>query len=559
MSEKRDLQLLLILIFFIPLSWMVCLGWNPTSLISANDATKILYPYYPDLVSAHGDWQKVLYRPELLGGFVIQNYFGSYPITRILASLQFSPITCMNLTFLTIHILFSFFTVRITLDLARGFRSGRDRPLDSSWELFGPLLLNTFIPALSWRLSYGHPNIISGLFVFLFLFSCLLAEEMGSVTVTYLALSFVALIHCFQYQSHQLILYSVVFGAPMLVGLLGRTRPILKGVRQFGLPVVVTISAFLYSLEEFWPFFRHATSSDTARSILGQDVTYSYLTSTLMDWLSSIPWTASFLELARDHSFFFHEINYPFGPLIVLLFALSLRFRKMALPLAGGFLASVVLAVLFSMNIEPVSTLLSFLVPPLKFFRVPARSILPAIVMVPMLTSSLCLSLPPHPLWTPKNGIFFFLGAVALILPEEVREILLWISCVGLARQSFVPTQARSVKTASAGISPGVVLLVLGLSSLVAFKDRLITPFRTPEMLDSIPHLVQEQVYEKAPALKSSLTRAILDYEPEPFAFNRGYVSGISTLAGYYSPPARFLNLYYLLGEQQPEMMNQIF
>ncbi len=558
-KERRDLKLLLFLILGIPFCWIVFLKWNLNLSISSNDATKILFPFYPDLVREHGNWQKLLYRPELLGGFIIQGYFGSYPITRAFAALGLSPLSCLNLTFLSIQILFGFFSIRIALDLKECWKD-RVAPSNLFSNVPGYLglgLINTFLPVLAWRLSYGHPNIISGSFVFLSFFCLILAGQIKNLTLTCLSISMIALVNCFEYQSQQMILYSIVFGGPILLGL---TWPIgdqkfRSSFRPLFLPILVALGSFAYSLEVFWPSFTHAISSDTARSILGQNITYSYLTATLGDWLSSIPWSPAMLRSERDNPFLYHEINYPIGPVLLLLALVPWRRvgKQRWSHLGIGLAVSCCIALVFSMRVEPLSTVLSTIIPPLKFFRVPARSILPLAFMIPILGSAALLARDRIGMLTRASFFFILIGLIVLFFPSETREIFLWIICIFAVVQNKL--KAKNQKSA---INTGAILLILGLGSLLEFQERLL-PVRSLELLEAHPYSIEQEIYRQAPQLQSSLTRTLLDFEAEPYSFNRGYVAGVSTLAGYFSPPARFLRLFFALADVPPDIMTQVF
>ncbi|MEO5971599.1 MAG: hypothetical protein ABIQ95_16865 [Bdellovibrionia bacterium] len=557
-KELRDLKLILVLTLGVPLCWMIFLKWNFDLSISSNDATKILFPFYPDLVREHGNWQSILYRPELLGGFIIEGYFGSYPITRTLAFLGLSPLSCLNFTFLAIQVLYGFLSLRIAIDLKECWDP---KPTKSSLlqvpGYLGLGLLNTFLPLIAWRMSYGHPNIISGSFLFLSFVSLILAKKLENLTLTCLSLNIIALINCFQYQSHQMALYSIVFGGPILIGLTWprEEQKLRAAIRPLLLPILVAFGSFAYSLEVFWPFFSHAISSDTARSILGQNITYSYLTATVGDWLSSIPWSRVLVFVERESRFLHHEVNYPIGPVLLLLFLVPWRGegKQRWIPLGIGLITSCCMALAFSMNLEPISEILSSIIPPLKFFRVPARSILPLAILIPALGSAALLARDNLAILKKETIIFLALGFTVLLFPSETREIFLWIICL----YSIIQSKLK-ISNQKHTISAGAFLLILGLGSLMEFKDRLL-PFKSESMLETAPSFVKQELYQQAPELKSSLTRIILDFEPEPYSFNRGYPSGISTLAGYFSPPARFLHLYFALADAPPQIMTQAF
>src|SRR5262249_31163194 len=121
-----------------------------------------------------------------------------------------------------------------------------------------------------------------------------------------------------------------------------------------------------------------STGGDATRGLGGASAIFFYTTATLADWVSSIPWSKDFIPPERA-SGLHHEINYSVGPILLLLLMPALRGHKC---LVMGTIVSLIMAMLFSMNVAPFSTLLPEIVSPLKSFRVPERAILPGIMAV---------------------------------------------------------------------------------------------------------------------------------------------------------------------------------
>ncbi|MFZ9594635.1 MAG: hypothetical protein ACO3A2_01000 [Bdellovibrionia bacterium] len=577
-NELNDLVLLGFVTLMIPLIWVIFLGWSPHLCISGNDATKILFPFYEDLAREKGNWQALLYRPEILGGFVIHGYFGSYPITRLLAWLNLSPLSILNWTFLSIHILFGFFSLRISFQLksllfasSKSIKSAHSpAPDQRPWIQHlsalaagsSALALNAFAPVVAWRMAYGHPNILSGSFIFLSCLSLILSSLQQTLSITFFITALLALISCFEYQSYQMILYSGVFGAPILLAFLWPKTEDGRGDLKKTLPLLIWIlgASAAASLGVIWPFVQHALSTDTARSILGRNIAYSYLTSSAMDWLSSLPWSQVLTSVARENAFFHHEINYPLGPLLLLLLLIPWK-KPGASPvckrLGLGLLLSVFLALTFSMRVEPIPSLLFAFIPPLKFFRVPARAILPFAFMLPILASSVLLAaqarLRHSPISQKKTAFLAGLGLVSFFFPSALREGFCWmLSCFAvLELKSFASQKIKPTH-------PLVIALILGMSSILEFSERL-QPYWDQEFLETFQNNRKQEIYSQAPALKSALTRTLLGIEAEPFSLNRNYPLGVSTLSGYFSPPSRFISLFFALNQRPADIMAMAF
>src|SRR5262249_17455290 len=147
------------------------------------------------------------------------------------------------------------------------------------------------------------------------------AAAARTLTLTLTVLSALAFVLGLLHAGQQLVVYGAVFGAPILVGLwLSRGGE----WRRLVPPLLLAPRAGLVALPAFWGVLAHARSSDAARSLGATLVTYDFTTATLTDWLTSLPWTRAFVSAGRGPSLH-HEVNYPVGPLIVLLALVSWR------------------------------------------------------------------------------------------------------------------------------------------------------------------------------------------------------------------------------------------
>src|SRR4030095_7463152 len=220
-----------------------------------------------------------------------------------------------------------------------------------------------------WRLGFGHLNLVVGLLPFAAALALVAAAGARRVTLTLGALSAAAVVLGLLRAGQELVGYGAIFGAPILLGLWLSLGGMWRSLTS---PVLVTVGAFLVALPAFWGVLAHARSSDAARSLGTAMVTYDFVTSTLGDWLTSLPWTRALPSPDRAPSLH-HEVNYPVGPLVLLLALVPWRRAR---ALAIGLAVAVVAVLVFSMDLAPGSRALLALMPPLRSFRVPARAAL---------------------------------------------------------------------------------------------------------------------------------------------------------------------------------------
>jgi hypothetical protein len=231
---------------------------------------------------------------------------------------------------------------------------------------------------LAWRLGFGHLNLAVGLLPFAAALALVAAAGARSMTLTLGALSAAAFVLGLLHTGQQLVVYGAIFGAPILLGLWLSLGGMWHSLAS---PALATVGAFLVALPAFWGVLAHARGSDAARSLGTATVTYDFVTSALGDWLTSLPWTRALPSADRAASLH-HEVNYPLGPLVVLLALVPWRRAR---ALAIGLAVAVVAVLVFSMDLAPASRALLALMPPLRSFRVPARA---AVLLPPCAGSS---------------------------------------------------------------------------------------------------------------------------------------------------------------------------
>jgi hypothetical protein len=559
--EVDDVATLALVVLVVPLTWTLLLGWAWPRAIAGHDALAHDLLMIREVAGGDG-WSSLVFRPDLLGGFKGRDVLGPFPLVPLLAALGLSPVAISVMAAFAVQALLGVLACRAAGDVAAGW-SGGGREL--TWlERLATVWLGAFAPMLAWRLGHGHLNLVVGLLPFAAALALVAAAAARTVTATLVALTAAAVVLGLLHSGQQIVVSGVVFGAPVLIGAwisLGGRWP------QLAAPALVAAGAFLLALPGFWPMLSHARNSDAPR-VLGQaTVTYDFITATARDWLTSIPWTIAALPAARATSLH-HEVNYPAGPLLLLLVAVPWR-RARALGVGLGLGLAAVLVV--SMDLAPLSSALLALLPPLRSFRVPERAVLPwlwalGVVAVAALVGraeaadreSGETSVPratrrrgaktagTSPAWWRPYVVVLALplaGALWL-MPSTVREVAAW----ALAAAAVVPSRWRRWPA----IPATIVVLVLGVSSVAAFRERLL-PFPDAASVLAEAARLGDTARRAKPELGSSLTRVRLDLSMPALATNTAFAAGLSGLEGYAVPPRRFAALLFALREERYE------
>ena len=521
--EREDAKTLGTAILLVPLTWLL-LGWTWPQTVSGHDGLANVLVVLRDLADAGGDWSRLLYRPELLGGMKVRDAVGPLPAAALLTALGFSANAILNLTTFLVQVLIAFLGVRTATDLATAWRPSAPPP---GWVLRAAgVCACAFAPVLGWRLGYGHLTLVTGTLPYLAALALIAATGTGTVGLVLVALAAAAVVNGLLFTGHQMVLYGAVFGGPILIGLWASTG---RRRRDLGLAAAVLGGAFLLALPDFWGVLRHALGTDSLRTLRGMDLTYSHLTAHPMDWLGSLLWTRQAIMPGRQADYH-HEVNNPAGPLLLLAVAV-VPWRK-ARPLALGLLTSLLLALVFSMDVKPLSDAL-LLFPPLGSFRVPTRAILPALSVLPVLGLAGVLAgeeRPRHLAWA------IAAGAVLVALPSLLREPVAWaIAAAGLVRAVGKPRAAAFVALAVGGLG--------------AFEERLL-PFVPGDALLARARRVGDVARTQEPALASPLSRVRATFEWPEFLANTPVAAGLSSLDGYYFPQRRFVELVSVLRYQ---------
>jgi hypothetical protein len=550
-AEGEDLWTCATAFLLVPLTWRLLLGWSWPRCLGGHDELAQNLLIIREVV-AGGGWSSLVYRPDLLGGFVGREALGPFPLFAALARLGLSPAGISVVAGFIVQALLGFLGCRVIADVATVW-DGSARRL-TFFEATAVVWLSAFAPALGWRLGYGHLNIVVGLLPFAAAFALLAAAAADTCTVTLVAISTIACVLGLLHSGQQLVVYGAVFGGPILLGAWIALR---GGWRRLAVPLLAAIGSLLIAWPSLWPMVVHARSSDAPRSFGETLVTYDVVTAAARDWLTSLPWTRSSLPANRE-AWLHHEVNYPAGPLLVLLALVPWRRARL---LAAGLAVSLVIVLAFSMDLAPVSRAMLALIPPLRSFRVPARAVLPWLWALPIIAVAGLIQYreanpqPGQPQRRlPKGGkkaperprsgarlspIVGALSAAVLLFlaPSLLREACAWSLAIVVVvfrwrRRRFVPAMA--------------ILLVLGAASLAAFRERLL-PFEDGGPLLAEASEIGAAVRRAKPELESSLARVHLDFEIPAFTVNTAFAAGLSSLDGYEVPTRRFAALVYAL------------
>ena len=541
--ETPNLLLIIAMVFLVPLIWWLVPGWNFSDLLNQHDNLLSSYIFQREMGRAGGDWAKLLYWPQLAGGAKVHDITGSLPFVQLLAWAGAAPLIISNFVVFFMQILFAYFCTRITIGLSEVIYDNQVPTPYLALVLLG--ILFAFLPLLGWRLPYGHINIISGVFVFL-CFICLFLEEItGRRSITSIALCALTLTHTFQHSGYQMIHYSLVFGSPIIISLTFAKpgQSFIQRSRWYLFPALVFLGAFLISLPKFYGMLTSALGGEMGRSD-GVQVIYSYTTASVGDWLSSLPWSKAAIPGARE-TFLHHEVNYPLGPLALLLIL-----SKPTIPfgrLAIGLGISLFLAIVISMNIAPFSTWMVSLVPMLESFRVPARAVFPFLLCTSMLGAAALLKLITTSIDDLDNkGQFWLLALVSVIFfafsSSLLNDVLLALFILFI----FVLVKVRQLPAPF----PLALLALLTGAALSAFSERSLPPLQNPISEDSVSG-IRGKILEQAPDLASPLNRVHTDIQLKGVGFNSLFFMDFSSLSSYWFPLRRYAELVAALNETQ--------
>ena len=542
-AEKRPLQTLLACIILIPLIWFA-LGWRFNDVVATDDALAIFIPQMRELLRAGGDWTQTLYTPQVQGGAKIHDVVGTLPIFQLLAWLDVSLASAVNITIFFTQLLYSFFAVQIIFLLnyliVTDNKQKRARSEKTALVFF--VILTAFAPLLALKLSRGHWIMVLGSLFFICTITWILAINLKKLSITMSLLTVLALTHCFPSAGQQMILYSMIFGLPITLGyiFLFETSTWGKNKRAVLIFAILLLISIFLSLPKLSGMIKHAFGDDASRGLGGGSIVYSYIISSFDDWFSSLPWRSSVMPPDRTANIL-HETNFAFGPLFLLLILLPLKRFKYLLV---GLALSLVLAVSFSLNLAPGNLLLD-VVPPLHDFRVPGRAMIPfSLALIPLALSVFYVKVQ-------RFHLFFILPLLPAIyfVPAELQEVLVWILTV-----VFVFSTLLQVKKP---IHAVILLSALTAVSVASFKDRL-KPFVPLEKELAAISNVEDDLKNRHESLKSPQVRAVAKNTSPLFDNNLTWLMNLSSINGYWFPLKRYTLLVTSLqqGPYNPMISN---
>lgn len=525
-----DVYTCVISLFTIVLTWLVGLGWTTDKIIPVHDGISMGYVLYKDFIARGGNVLNTVYTASWKGGSKLFE-ISSFPYDlQFFSWMKLSPQTMTNL-----HTFFiQFLCVTLSLIVARNivqFLLERDFQFSVPQKIFGTILTG-FTPIIAWRLGMGHDIIVMGALAFLaglVILTCNLTNTWSEVAA---AVTIATFAFIFQSVGQQTLAYSIVFGLPFFILIISLDlRKTLLSKTSIILIALVLFSSLGISLTKFWPFFQNAIGTDSSRQLGEQVLTYSYITATLEDWFCSLFWSKSWIPLSRSEGFH-HEVHYGLGPLLLLIFIFPFKKTK-RLHIAIGI--SLVMALLFSMNVSPFSDIFLSLFPFLKSFRVPERSVFSVGLILPI------LSLSSIAYWQQVENIFVkhlnwligsLVGIAILLFADDVREFFYWGLCVILLVSLYF--QKNLFKKIIIYSLP-----VLALGSMSYFKEK-IQPFQSESQFNDPVVQMGDFLKNQVPALKNPLNRVLLEGQSPLFMVNTSKVADLSSLDGYWFQPSRF-------------------
>jgi hypothetical protein len=511
----------------VPLTWLI-LGWRWPLSVSGHDGLANVLVLLQVLGQAEGDWSRLAYRADLLGGMKLRDAVGPFPVFTSLARVGFSPTAILDLASFVLQSVIAFLGVRTAADLARSWSGRHVRP--GFWLRLAGVWACGFAPVLGWKIGAGHQTLLTGMLPFLAGFALVVAAGAGTASATLVLVAAAALAGGVLFTGHQMVVYGAIFGAPILAGAWWARG---RRSRDLVLPVATGLGAILVVMPELWGVIAHAFSTDSLRALHGMRIAYSYLTGQPLDWLGSLLWARDVLRPSVP-PLLHHEVNNPMGPMLLLL-ALVPWSRARALGI--GLCVSAAAALLFSMNAHPFSDALVLLLPPLGSFRVPTRAFLPALFLLPVLAMAGVLTKATGN-ERGKAPWALLAAAVLYLLPPLPRELTGW--AVAAAVTLPLPRFGRwpSVPAMAA-------FLVLAGGGLAAFRERVISfdGFPDGEALLARAHDVGDEARRAQPALASPLVRVSPSFEWPELLSNTAVAGGLSSLDGYYFPQRRLVEL----------------
>ena len=555
--EALDLGLLLLVATTVFATWIAWFKWDSSLALAGHHAATVLMPFLPDLILASGDWRQLLYRPDILGGIDLTNITGILPITQGLAATGYSLTGSLNGTFLGLQILITYLCVRATFDLAFVWASEQGEIVTRKpHQLVLVAILTTIIcgfsPVLMWRISHGQASLLAGLSIFVGALASVVAAARKRPSLLLMTSVLIGFCHGFQSSGLQLVLYSLLFGSPILVGLAWGLDPkqepsIEKRLIRRLLPSMLCgLIALCIASPVLRLMSESVINSRMIQGRLGSKLIYASVTSEWRDWLQSLFWTLHFQLSSRTPNLL-HETNYPLGPLLLTLALIPWHIKRWQLgrSLGVGVCLSLIWGISLAVRAEPLATWLLALIPPLGWFTIPMRAVLPFLMTLPVLgIAALMIRLP----WSLRLRGMWPLLLVPLVwnATQGTRECLFWAMML-IMIILFYTKRTRWVALST-------ILSLLALGTLFASEERYVTPWPAEEIQTQSQH-IGEIAQKLIPELNNPLNRIISSIEAPIIEYNSHYLMQLSSLDGSWIPNPRFLTLFHALNQHTHKLV----
>ncbi len=388
-----------------------------------------------------------------------------------------------------------------------------------------------FNPIIAWKLPTCH--FLEPAMLTLIIAAILVTYKTTIISIVGFLFLFIGLICSFQSVSYQLHFFAIFFSMPFLLMLYCNLPRF--SVRELCLLFAIIFSAFAVTLPSHIETILFFTSSDFNRvNISGASLVFSYITQNLSDWLTSIPWNFTAFKANRPLHFL-HESNFAFGPVvIILLIGLFTKARGLVL----SIIFPILILILFSSAVEPITTILLKLIPPLAKFRVPARGIF-TLLLIALPLAIAALKTHNSKIATPSTRIKIIALLAAILLfvighyfSPLAAEIFVWLSAILLVSKTAVKFELRLALTA---------IIVSG--AVLSFKVRLPQNINLSQTSSNLIEL-REKILAAEPELSDPLTRSHFRISDLKFATNTPFLLGFSTMSGYWFSQQRLNKIY---------------
>lgn len=512
--------LMFILIFVIVLfSWQLLLQVPVTFLYGIGDTTGLV-AHHAEMIRMSPTASSFLYSGSRVGGTAVGPI--DFPIyQQILAWADLHPMLAINLSIMFTQTMISFFCLKILSFFISA------PAFHEKLTQFLLVMIFAFNPAISWRLAFGHLNLVWGVIWGLSLVYALAGYKKKELSITGTILIFISLVNAFQcINLSQIIIYLLVSA---LVSALFYHRETIQYLRNNFTIVLkitlITIAAISFALINISNIVAYVPF--LSRSI-GQSVIYSYNIQTLQDFLSSFLYSFKSMEVERPY-FALHETNLAYGLLPLFILVLLSKSLKSKILLLN--LTLIILAVILSSDIPVLSNFILLIIPFLKNFRCPSRFFL-ILNYLQMLTISYFVI--GKMAVTNRNeklvGGLLFLGLILLFTFTELNPDILTIIFVTAGAVSYFFFPIILENKATLFLSSFVALNFLG------FKDKI------PENLLSIDLFQsQEELFRSLPGVSNKMLEHHSSLLHSSFQMNQGALFNYSGVDGYIYPTKRFL------------------